>query len=120
MEGELRLRGEALAQLADESKRKDEALERLESEVTARAEALGNVEARLQFLEEAQDRNAGRNRLALAAVAGLALVSLGWQLAGLVGGEGRAGQGPVFGALAEAGSDQTLNRKCITSPSFTM
>lgn len=86
LEGELRLRGEALAQLADESKRKDEALERLESELTTRAEALDNMEARLQFLEEAQDRNAGRNRLALAAVAGLALVSLGWQLLGQLGG----------------------------------
>lgn len=82
LEGELTSRGEALAQLADESKRKDEALARLESGLKAKAGALDNAEARLQFLEEAQ--GAGRCRLALVAV-GLALVSLGWQLAGLVG-----------------------------------
>lgn len=84
LEGELAALGEALAPLADESRRKNEALERLESELKARGEALDNMEARLQFLEEAQDTGAGRHRLTLVAV-GLALASLGWQLAGLVG-----------------------------------
>ena len=71
LEGELAALGEALAPLADESKRKDEALD--------------SAEARLQFLEEAQDAGAGRNRLALAALAGLVLASLGWQLLGQLG-----------------------------------
>ncbi|MEE4462430.1 hypothetical protein V2S84_09960 [Azotobacter chroococcum] len=85
LEGELAALGEALAPLADESRRKDETLARLEGELKARGEALDNMmEARLQFLEEAQDKGAGRHRLTLVAV-GLALASLGWQLAGLVG-----------------------------------
>ncbi|WP_349616086.1 hypothetical protein [Azotobacter salinestris] len=86
LEGELTALGEAQARLADESRRKDETLARLESELKAGAEALGNAEVRLQFLEEVQDKRAGRHRLTLLAI-GLALVSLGWQLAGLVGGK---------------------------------
>ncbi|WP_349571634.1 hypothetical protein [Azotobacter salinestris] len=85
LEGELTALGEAQARLADESRRKDEMLARLECELKAGFGALGNAEVRLQFLEEVQDKRAGRHRLTLLAI-GLALVSLGWQLAGLVGG----------------------------------
>lgn len=58
-----------------------EALERLEGDLKARDERLENAEDRLSVLEHWQERAVG----ALTAVSALALLSLGWQLAGALG-----------------------------------
>ncbi|MFB8831097.1 hypothetical protein ACE0DR_21435 [Azotobacter sp. CWF10] len=81
----LQAQREALEHLEGGLQSRGEMLARLEREVRATSETLDRVEARLSFMEEAQDKGATRNRLLLAAVATLTLVSLGWQLARQLG-----------------------------------
>lgn len=81
----LQAQREALEHLEGGLQSRGEALARLEREVRATSETLDRVETRLSFMEEAQDKGATRNRLLLAAVATLTLVSLGWQLARQLG-----------------------------------
>lgn len=56
-------------------------LQHLSADLSGKAEALKNAEAQLAALHAEQEKSASSNRLALAAVACLALASLGWQAA---------------------------------------
>lgn len=56
-------------------------VQRLEANLSDKAEALNRTEAQLTSIHAEQQKNASSNRLAFAAVACLALASLGWQVA---------------------------------------
>ncbi|THG82312.1 hypothetical protein E5198_09405 [Pseudomonas sp. A-1] len=56
-------------------------LQHLSADLSGKAEALKNAETQLVALQAEQQKGASSNRLALAAVACLALASLGWQAA---------------------------------------
>lgn len=59
----------------------ERSLQHLEADLSGKAEALKNAEAQLAALQAEQQKSASSNRLAVAAVACLALASLGWQVA---------------------------------------
>jgi hypothetical protein len=56
-------------------------VQRLEANLSDKAEALNRTEAQLTTIHAEQQKSASSNRLAFAAVACLALASLGWQVA---------------------------------------
>ena len=56
-------------------------LQNLETDLNGKAEALKSTQAQLVDLQVKQQKSAFSNRVALAAVACLALASLGWQVA---------------------------------------
>lgn len=59
----------------------ERSLQHLEADLSGKAEALKAAEAQLAALQAEQQKGASSNRLAIAAVAILALGSLGWQVA---------------------------------------
>jgi chromosome segregation ATPase len=67
--------------LAGQRESLERGLQHLEADLNGKAEALKNAEAQLVALQAVQQKSASSNRLAFAAVACLALASLGWQIA---------------------------------------
>ncbi|WP_414502572.1 hypothetical protein [Zymobacter sp. IVIA_5232.4 C2] len=67
--------------LALQHKSLEQSLECLETDLSGKAEALKSAEAQLAALRAELQKSASSSRLAVAAVACLALASLGWQLA---------------------------------------
>ncbi|MDH0445070.1 hypothetical protein N7388_15520 [Stutzerimonas stutzeri] len=72
---------QALQALQAQRESLERSLQHLEANLSGKAEALKTAEAQLAALQAEQRKSTSSNRLAVAAVACLALASLGWQVA---------------------------------------